>query len=68
MRAWLEKMFTSADIPPYEINEHTINILYDLMQVNQERDKETTVIIDDLNQKAEEYHSEGKNVMYSTTL
>ena len=59
MRAWLEKVFAGADIPQYEINEHTIDTLHGLMQRNQERDRETQIIIDDLNQKAEEYHAEG---------
>ncbi|XP_072050410.1 HAUS augmin-like complex subunit 1 [Amphiura filiformis] len=58
VRAWLEKVFGGADIPQYEINEHTIDILYGLMQRNQERDRDTQIIIDDFNQKAEEYHAE----------
>ena len=61
VRAWLAKVFAGTDTPQYEINERTIDILHGLMQRNQERDRETQIIIEDFNQKAEEYHAEGKD-------
>ncbi|XP_070541976.1 HAUS augmin-like complex subunit 1 [Ptychodera flava] len=58
VQAWLDEVFAGSSVPPYEINTRTIDILTDLMKKNEARDRETEILIEDLNQKALEYHVE----------
>ncbi|XP_033634493.1 HAUS augmin-like complex subunit 1 [Asterias rubens] len=58
VRAWLERAFAGAPIPQYEINKRTMEILHGLMVKNQERDQEAQIVMEDCQQKTEEYHAE----------
>ena len=60
MRLWLEQVFAGQDIPRYEFNIRTIDILYDLSKKNLRRDRDTELVIEDLQQKTSEYAAEGK--------
>ena len=53
-------MFAGESIPTYEINSHTISVLYNLMTRNERQDECANTIIDDLLQKTKEYSAEGK--------
>lgn len=60
VRDWLEKVYCDEVIPQYEINERTIEILLDLKQKNEEREREAEILIKDYEHKTEEYHAESK--------
>jgi len=51
---WLKTKYTN-EIPPFEVNPTTISLLYQLSQKNQQRNKEMKVLIQDAQQKQEEY-------------
>ena len=57
-------MFGDSTVPQYEINHRTVAVLHELMQRCEERDREKQLQLDDLNQKAEEYHAEGKYIRF----
>lgn len=58
VQAWLEKVFGGESIPQYEINSRTTTILYELMIRNERNEQNTNLIIDDLQQKTDEYAAE----------
>ena len=66
VRGWLQKVFGDSTVPQYEINHRTVAVLYELMLRCEERDREKQLQTDDLNQKAEEYHAEGKLFLTKT--
>ena len=59
MHTWLEKVFAGDDIPEFELNATSLSILYNLMKCNQHADRDTQLLIEDAQQKAEEYNMEG---------
>ncbi|XP_072167164.1 HAUS augmin-like complex subunit 1 [Diadema setosum] len=62
VRGWLQRVFGDLTIPQYEINQRTVTVLYDLMLRSEERDRDRQLLIDDLNQKTEEYHAEASRL------
>ena len=62
VRLWLEQTFVDQPIPQYEITEKTINILYNLMLKNQLCDRQARVVIEDHQQKVEEYNTEAQRL------
>lgn len=68
MRAWLERAFAGAPIPQYEINKRTMEILHGLMVKNQERDQEAQIVMEDCQQKTEEYHAEGIQTIHGLII
>ncbi|XP_037662123.1 HAUS augmin-like complex subunit 1 isoform X1 [Choloepus didactylus] len=60
--AWLKKIFGDHPIPQYEVNPRTTEILYHLSERNKARDRDVSLIIEDLKQKASEYESEAKHL------
>lgn len=62
MHSWLEQLFQGeGGVPEYEINSQTIEQLYQMALRCQARERSAKVIIDDLEQKAEEYTAESKS-------
>ena len=59
VRQWLEEVYGGEKVPQYEVNDQTINILYELMLLNRMRDKHGYSEIEDLKQKILEYNAEG---------
>ncbi|XP_020841421.1 HAUS augmin-like complex subunit 1 isoform X2 [Phascolarctos cinereus] len=57
---WLKKIFGDQPIPKYEVNPRTTDILYHLSECNKARDRDVSLVIEDLKQKAREYESEAK--------
>ncbi|XP_067172179.1 HAUS augmin-like complex subunit 1 isoform X1 [Apteryx mantelli] len=55
---WLKKVFGDQPIPQYEVNAKTIDILYELAEHNEARDRDISLLIDDMKQKAAEYEAE----------
>ncbi|CAH1253032.1 HAUS1 [Branchiostoma lanceolatum] len=62
VRHWLDQMFEGETVPPYEVNETTITVLYDLACKNEVVDKDTRLLLEDLGQKADEYNAEGRRL------
>ncbi|CAH7087758.1 HAUS augmin-like complex subunit 1 [Phodopus roborovskii] len=60
--AWLKKVFGDRPIPQYEANPRTTEILYHLSERNRVRDRDISLVIEDLKQKANEYESEAKHL------
>lgn len=59
---WLKKVFGDHPIPQYEMNSRTTEILYHLSERNRVRDRDISLVIEDLKQKASEYESEAKRL------
>ncbi|KAM4809374.1 HAUS augmin-like complex subunit 1 [Rhinophrynus dorsalis] len=57
---WLKKKFGDKPIPPYEVNTKTVEILYQLAEWNEARDKDLTLVIEDLKLKSAEVKAEGQ--------
>uniref|UniRef100_A0A7N4P1W0 HAUS augmin like complex subunit 1 n=1 Tax=Sarcophilus harrisii TaxID=9305 RepID=A0A7N4P1W0_SARHA len=57
---WLKKIFGDQPIPKYEVNPRTTDILYHLSECNKTRDRDVSLVIEDLKQKARDYESEAK--------
>ncbi|XP_006835206.1 PREDICTED: HAUS augmin-like complex subunit 1 [Chrysochloris asiatica] len=60
--AWLKKLFGDHPIPQYEANPRTTEILYHLSERSKARDRDVSLVIEDLKQKASEYESEAKHL------
>ncbi|XP_067320770.1 HAUS augmin-like complex subunit 1 [Anolis sagrei] len=56
---WLKKSFGDQPIPSFEADTRTIDILYELAECNESRDGDVSLLIEDTNQKAAEYESDG---------
>lgn len=55
---WLSKMFGDQQVPSYEVNPWTTDILCRLMEWNETRDHDVKLLIEDVKQKTEEYKSD----------
>ncbi|XP_054042315.1 HAUS augmin-like complex subunit 1 isoform X2 [Rissa tridactyla] len=57
---WLKKIYKNQPIPAFEANKRTVDILYDLAERNEARDRDVSLLIEDKMQKAKEYEAEAK--------
>ncbi|XP_005528159.1 PREDICTED: HAUS augmin-like complex subunit 1 isoform X1 [Pseudopodoces humilis] len=57
---WLKKIYGDMPIPEYEVNERTVDILHEVMECNEERDKDVTLLIEDMKDRAAKYEEEAK--------
>ncbi|KAM9329086.1 HAUS augmin-like complex subunit 1 [Gastrophryne carolinensis] len=55
---WLKKMFGDKALPPYEVNTRTVEILYQLAEWNEARDKDLTLVMEDQKLKTAEIKAE----------
>ncbi|XP_068031830.1 HAUS augmin-like complex subunit 1 [Anomalospiza imberbis] len=55
---WLKKLFTIVPIPVYEVNERTVDILHEVMERNEEREKDVMLLIKDMKDRASKYEAE----------
>ncbi|XP_009276725.1 PREDICTED: HAUS augmin-like complex subunit 1 [Aptenodytes forsteri] len=55
---WLKKIYGNQPIPQYEVNARTVDILYELVECNEARDRDVSLLIEDMKQKAAEYEAE----------
>uniref|UniRef100_A0A8C8E9B2 HAUS augmin like complex subunit 1 n=1 Tax=Otus sunia TaxID=257818 RepID=A0A8C8E9B2_9STRI len=58
--AWLKKIYGDEPIPQYEVNTRTVDMLYELAECNTARDRDVSLLIEDMKQKAKEYDAEAK--------
>ncbi|NXL37742.1 HAUS1 protein, partial [Glaucidium brasilianum] len=57
---WLKKIYEDEPIPEYEVNTQTVDILYELAEYSEARDRDVSLLIEDMKQKATEYEAEAK--------
>ncbi|XP_074668457.1 HAUS augmin-like complex subunit 1 isoform X4 [Strix aluco] len=56
--AWLKKIYGDEPVPQYEVNTQTVDILYELAECNEARDRDVSLLIEDMKEKAAEYDAE----------
>ncbi|NWS32595.1 HAUS1 protein, partial [Polioptila caerulea] len=57
---WLKKLYGDVPIPEYEVNERTVDILHEVMECNEERDKDVMLLIEDMKDQATRYEAEAQ--------
>lgn len=57
---WLRKLYGSRPVPRYEVNERTVDILHEVMECNEERDRDVLLLIEDMKDQATKYEAEGE--------
>ncbi|NXR79827.1 HAUS1 protein, partial [Pycnonotus jocosus] len=57
---WLKKIYGDMPIPEYEVNERTVDILHEVMECNEERDKDIMLVIEDMKDQTTKYEAETK--------
>ncbi|XP_044148567.1 HAUS augmin-like complex subunit 1 [Bufo gargarizans] len=55
---WLKKIFGDKVLPPYEVNTRTVDLLYQLAEWNEARDKDLTLVLEDQKLKTAEIKAE----------
>ncbi|NXE80343.1 HAUS1 protein, partial [Cochlearius cochlearius] len=55
---WLKKIYGNQPVPPYEVNARTVDNLYELLEANEARERDVSLLIEDMKQKAAEYEAE----------
>ncbi|XP_053313945.1 HAUS augmin-like complex subunit 1 [Spea bombifrons] len=58
--AWLRKMYGDRPVPQYEVNSRNVEILYQLAEWNETRDRDLSLVTQDLKQKSAEVQAEAK--------
>ncbi|NXW52546.1 HAUS1 protein, partial [Nyctiprogne leucopyga] len=54
---WLKKIYGNQPIPEYEVNARTVDILYELAEHNEARDRDVSLLIENVKQRATEYEA-----------
>ncbi|NXU39366.1 HAUS1 protein, partial [Drymodes brunneopygia] len=57
---WLKKIFGDEPVPVYEVNERTVDILHEVMECNEERDKDVLLLIEDMKDRAAKYKAQAE--------
>ncbi|NXQ44419.1 HAUS1 protein, partial [Catharus fuscescens] len=57
--SWLKKIYGDT-IPRYDVYERTVDILHEVMEYNEERDKDVTLLIEDMKDQAAKYEEEAE--------
>ncbi|NXD98542.1 HAUS1 protein, partial [Chaetorhynchus papuensis] len=57
---WLKKLCGDKPVPKYEVNERTVEILHEVMECNEERDRDVLLLIEDMKDQATKYEEEAK--------
>ncbi|NWW04758.1 HAUS1 protein, partial [Oreocharis arfaki] len=57
---WLKKIYGDMPVPVYEVNERTVDILHEVMECNEERDKDVLLLIEDMKDQAKKFEAEAK--------
>ncbi|XP_056369091.1 HAUS augmin-like complex subunit 1 [Oenanthe melanoleuca] len=55
---WLRKLYQDMPIPWYEVNEKTVDFLYEVKEGNEDRDKDVMLLIEDMKDRAAKYEAE----------
>ncbi|NXH98961.1 HAUS1 protein, partial [Pachycephala philippinensis] len=57
---WLKKIYGDKPVPSYEVNERTVDILHEVMECNEERDRDVSLLIEDMHDQTTKYEEEAK--------
>ncbi|NXB21588.1 HAUS1 protein, partial [Rhagologus leucostigma] len=57
---WLKKIYGDMPVPKYEVNERTVDILHEVMEFNEESDRDVSLLIEDMKDRATKYEAEAK--------
>lgn len=57
---WLKEVFENQPIPHYEVNPQTVDILYNLKEHSETRERDLAFLVEDTEQKAAEYEAQAK--------
>ena len=60
--AWLNELYVDEAIPSFEVNEYTVNHLYNLSLHNKKMDKLSALLLQDINTKCEEYQADNERM------
>uniref|UniRef100_A0A8C6Y2Z9 HAUS augmin-like complex subunit 1 n=1 Tax=Naja naja TaxID=35670 RepID=A0A8C6Y2Z9_NAJNA len=66
--SWLKKVFGEEPIPFFEVNPQTVDILYELAECNESRDRDVNLLIEDMKEKAVEYKADGEINLFPAFL
>uniref|UniRef100_A0A8C3XGZ2 HAUS augmin like complex subunit 1 n=1 Tax=Cyanoderma ruficeps TaxID=181631 RepID=A0A8C3XGZ2_9PASS len=55
---WLKKIYGDVPIPEYEVNERTVDILHEVMECSEERDKDIMLLIENMKDRTTKYKAE----------
>ncbi|NWI83959.1 HAUS1 protein, partial [Dryoscopus gambensis] len=55
---WLKKIYGDMPVPKYEVNERTVDILHEVMEFNEENDRDVSLLIEDMKDQATKYEAE----------
>ncbi|KAM6037448.1 HAUS augmin-like complex subunit 1 [Chlamydotis macqueenii] len=58
----LKKIYGNQPIPQYKVNARIANILYELVECNESRDRDVSLLIEDMKQKATQYEAEANSL------
>ncbi|NXS10880.1 HAUS1 protein, partial [Neodrepanis coruscans] len=59
---WLKKIYGDEPIPEYEVNEKTVDILHDIMERNEARDRDVSLMIECMKEQEAEYDQQAKEM------
>ncbi|NXK96108.1 HAUS1 protein, partial [Formicarius rufipectus] len=59
---WLKKIYGNRPVPVYEMNKRTVDILHDLMELNEARDRDVSLVIEDMKHQETEYEAATKEM------
>ncbi|XP_026721655.1 HAUS augmin-like complex subunit 1 [Athene cunicularia] len=60
LTTWLEKIHGDEAVPVFEVDTQTVDILYDLAECSEARDRDVSLLIETMKHKATEYDNETK--------
>ncbi|KAM6037470.1 HAUS augmin-like complex subunit 1 [Chlamydotis macqueenii] len=58
----LKKIYGNQHIPQYKVNARIANILYELVECNESRDRDVSLLTEDMKQKATQYEAEANSL------
>jgi len=59
---WMKEMFRDEEVPEYELNDTTISHLYEMSSVYQKNNRNLKFVLEDLQQKIDEYNAEAQRL------
>ncbi|NWH83751.1 HAUS1 protein, partial [Aegithalos caudatus] len=57
---WLKKIYGDVPIPEYEVNERTVDILHEVMECNEDTDKDIMLLIEDMKDWTTKYEAKAE--------
>ncbi|NWS06742.1 HAUS1 protein, partial [Motacilla alba] len=57
---WLKKLYEGVPVPEYEVNERTVDILHEIMECNEETDRDIMLLIEDMKDRTSKYEAEAE--------